>query len=126
MASSGNSKTATIGLWALKALVALAFVAFGMFKLSGQPMMVEEFGKIGLGQGFRYITGGLEVLGAIALLVPATSRFGAPVLLGVSLGACVTQATILHQDVIHTLVLIAVTGFLTWLAWRPRGGLAAA
>ena len=31
--------------------------------------MVEMFDKIGLGQWFRYLTGGLEVTGAILLLV---------------------------------------------------------
>jgi uncharacterized membrane protein YphA (DoxX/SURF4 family) len=120
MTSAKNSRLRIIGLWALKTLVALAFIAFGMFKLSGQPMMVEEFGKLGLGQVFRYLTGTVEVLGAVALLVPATSRFGAVALLGVSVGACVAQASILHQDVVHTVILIATTGFLAWLGWRPR------
>lgn len=32
--------------------------------------MVELFNEIGLGQWFRYLTGGLEVVGAVALLIP--------------------------------------------------------
>ena len=36
----------------------------------GFPMLVEEFDKIGLGQGFRYVTGVVEIIGAIAILAP--------------------------------------------------------
>ncbi len=120
MASPNPSKIGSIAHWALKGLVALAFLTFATFKLSGQPMMVQEFGVLGLGQGFRYVTGLTEVAGAILLLVPMTSRFGALVLLCVSVGACIAQATRLHGDVIHTIVLIAITGLLSWMAWRSR------
>jgi uncharacterized membrane protein len=34
--------------------------------------MVGLFDAIGIGQWFRYLTGGLEVLGAVALLVPGS------------------------------------------------------
>jgi hypothetical protein len=34
------------------------------------------FDKIGLGQWFRYVTGSLEVVGALLLLVPRTSAIG--------------------------------------------------
>jgi hypothetical protein len=44
-------------LWAAKALVAPAFAAAACLKLSGNAKMVTEFGTIGLGQGFRYLTG---------------------------------------------------------------------
>jgi hypothetical protein len=37
-------------------------------KLSGQDMMVQEFDVIGLGQWLRYLTGILELAGAITLL----------------------------------------------------------
>ena len=38
-----------IGLWIVKALVALAFLAAAGLKLSGSPKMVAEFGELGLG-----------------------------------------------------------------------------
>ena len=43
----------------------------GFFKLSGDPRMVGLFDAIGVGQWFRYVTGSLEVLGAILLLIHA-------------------------------------------------------
>jgi uncharacterized membrane protein YphA (DoxX/SURF4 family) len=119
MIVSSGSKVWSIGLWALKIVVGLAFIAFASFKLTGAPMMVREFDQIGLGQGFRYLTGLLEVAGAVLLIVPSTTRFGSPTLLAVSVGALITQAAILHGDVVHTIVLIVITGFLSWLAWRP-------
>ena len=121
MASSTGLNARSIGFWAFKALIAALFALFGAFKLMGMPMLVHEFDVIGLGQGFRVLTGGIEVGGAVLLLVPATWRYAAGILLCVSIGACIAQATRLHGDVIHTLVLIAATGLLTWLAWRPRG-----
>jgi uncharacterized membrane protein YphA (DoxX/SURF4 family) len=119
MAAADSSKTKTIGLWALKVIVALPFIAFGAFKLMGMPMLVHEFDLIGLGQGFRIVTGLIEIGGAALVLAPPSSRFGALALLCVSIGAFFAQIIRLHGDVIHTLVLIALTGALAWLTWRP-------
>jgi uncharacterized membrane protein YphA (DoxX/SURF4 family) len=119
MASKDESKAKYYGFWAYKAIIALAFLFFGTLKLISAPMLVQEFNVIGLGQGFRYFTGLVEVGGAILLIYPKTFRYGAPLLLAVSIGAFVAQATRLHEDVIHTLVLIAATGFLVWTAWKP-------
>ena len=63
-------------LWLVRGLLALAFVAAGGAKLYGVPMLVEEFQHIGLGQWFRYATGGLEIMGAILLLVPRKAALG--------------------------------------------------
>jgi len=120
MFSSTISRLPTIGLWAFKILIALAFLTFGAFKLSGAPMMVQEFDKIGLGQWFRYFTGICEVGGAAMVLIPKTWRVGTLVVLGVSFGAFLTQAFVLHGDVVHTVVLIVLTGLMAWLAWKPK------
>jgi DoxX-like family len=63
-----------IGLWVVKALLAAAFLGAGGAKLYGVPMMVQIFEQIGLGQWFRYLTGSLEVLGGIAVVLPAHRR----------------------------------------------------
>lgn len=49
-----SSKAKNIALWSLQVLIAAAFLMAGFAKLSGQPMMVEMFEKIGVGQWFRY------------------------------------------------------------------------
>ena len=53
-------------LWVLKVLVGLAFIGAGGSQLAGAPAMAI-FWKIGLGQGFRILTGLLTVVGAIGL-----------------------------------------------------------
>ncbi len=115
------SRTTTIAIWVLRVLIAALFLYAGAMKLTGDPMMVEEFGTIGLGQWFRYLTGILEVAGSIALLTPATSVYGAVLLLMVDAGACVAQVTTLHKDWIHTVVIGAVIGAAIYL---QRGKLA--
>jgi uncharacterized membrane protein YphA (DoxX/SURF4 family) len=105
----------TILLWVLRILIAALFLFAAYAKLSGQPMMVEEFGKVGLGQWFRYFTGAMEVVGALLLLVPRSSPLGAVVLLLVDVGAFVAQLAILHGDVIHTIVIGAVLVALIYL-----------
>jgi len=107
-----------IGLWALKALLALAFLGAAYLKLSGNPKMVAEFGEIGLGQAFRYLTGGIEGAGAMLLLWPRTAFLGALVLLGISGGALLAQLIVLHHDLVHVFVLGGLVILAGWLE-RP-------
>ena len=104
-----------IGLWALRIAVAGLFLFAGVIKLTGQPMMVQEFETVGLGQWFRYATGVLEVIGAVMVLVPKVSALGGCLLLLVDVGAFVAQVTVLHKDWIHTIVIGIVIGFLIYL-----------
>ncbi|MEQ7873300.1 DoxX family protein [Sphingomonas sp. ASV193] len=114
--STGKS----IAIWVLRLFLGLAFLAAAAMKLSGQPMMVAEFDKVGLGQGFRYLTGLLELAGGIAILVPRSSTLGALTLLLVDVGAFVAQLLVLHGDVIHTLVIAALLVVL--IALQRRSG----
>ena len=88
-------------------------------KLSGQPMMVEEFGKIGFGQSFRYLTGVIELVSVGLLLWPRTAFAGALGLCGICAGAFVAQIGPLHGDLIHVFVLGGLSGLAAWLS-RPN------
>ena len=68
------SKAKNISLWALQILTATAFLLAGFAQFSDQPMMVETFEKVGIGQWFRFVTGGIEVASAILLLIPRLTR----------------------------------------------------
>lgn len=107
-----RSKAATVTLWVLRVLVA---AAASFMKLSGQPMMVAEFDHVGLGQWFRYFTGLLELVGGIAVLIPAVSVYGALVLLVVDIGAFVALVTVLHMDWIHAVVIGLILGIVIYL-----------
>ncbi len=116
---------AAVLVWVLKGLLALTFLAAAAAKLSSQPMMVAEFDKIGLGQGFRYLTGATELTGSVLLLWPRTAFFGALVLLGVCSGAFLARIWLLHGDLIHVVVLGSLLLLAAWLsrpAWLARAG----
>ena len=115
MTSTAAPLWKTITLWVLRLLIAALFLFAAYAKLTGDKMMVEEFGTVGLGQWFRYFTGAMEVVGSLLLLVPRVSAFGALVLLAVDAGAFVAQLAILHGDWIHTVVIGLVLLVLLWL-----------
>jgi len=75
----------------LAVLLALVFVAVGAAKLAGAQAMVAIFEKVGIGQWFRFLTGTLEVVGGIGVLIPSL-RFPAAILLCfIMLGAIGSQ-----------------------------------
>ena len=108
-------------LWVVKGLLALAFVAAGSAKLYGVPMLVEEFQHIGLGQWFRYFTGGLEILGAVLLLVPRQALFGALLLICIMIGATITHLFVIGGSPLPAIVLLALNAVV---AYAERGQIA--
>jgi putative oxidoreductase len=121
LASRGRPKA--IGFWVLKILFGLAFIAAGCAKIYGPPAMVAEFDAVGLGQWFRYFTGALELIGAILLLTPRTTAFGALLLAGICGGAFFAQFFALHGDIVHTIVMAII---LLAIAWTRRDQILAA
>ena len=101
--------------WLLSAMLALIFVLAGGMKLMSQPNMVREFVQVGLGQWFRYFTGILEVAGAIAILIPPASRWGAVALASVMSGAIVAHFTVLHSPPFLPAVLLVLVFAAAWL-----------
>jgi putative oxidoreductase len=101
--------------WILSVLLALIFLSVGSMKLMSRPAMVQEFAQVGLGQWFRYFTGLLEVAGAICLLVPQLSRWGAVVLAAVMSGAVVAHLTALHSPPTLPAILLVMVLAATWL-----------
>ena len=84
-----SGRGANVALWALQVLLAAAFLMVGALKLAGPEMMVKQFETLGLGQWFRYLTGALEVVAAVLLLVPRWSGLGALLIIPIMLGAAV-------------------------------------
>jgi len=107
----------TVVLWALQIAGAAMFLFSGTLKLTGAPMMVQLFAAIGLGQWFRYFTGGLEVISAVLLLVPSLARFGALALAVTMVGAILTHVFIVGGSPAVPIALLVAT---TTIAWARR------
>ena len=112
--SASTGKIINVGLWILQIAAAGMFLMVGFFKLSGDPRMVALFDAIGLGQWFRYVTGSLEVLGALLLLIPRLSGLGALLLMGVMLGAVPTHLFVVGGSPLPAIILLIVTGVTAW------------
>jgi uncharacterized membrane protein YphA (DoxX/SURF4 family) len=115
----------SIAFLVLKLLLALLFLAAAAAKICGVGMMVAEFNLVGLGQWFRYFTALVEITGAVLLLWPGRSAYGALVLAGVCAGAFLAQVFAIHMGFVHTIVLGGICLAIAWvrraqLPWLPR------
>jgi putative oxidoreductase len=121
---SGNIAAATrcaatgrpldILLWCVQAFLALVFVSASWAKLMGKPEMVALFTAVGFGQWFRYVTGILELTGAVLIMVPKTRRIGSALLATIMLGALTAHLFILHVPPTTPGVLFLMSGFVVW------------
>jgi len=108
-------KGRSIASWALRALLGAVFLAAGGAKIAGLPMMVEIFDQIGLGQGFRYVTGFVEVVGAIGLFVPGMTLVAALWLGATMAGGILTHLLVLPTSPVPAIVLFGLCAVLAWL-----------
>src|SRR5437016_3216046 len=113
-ASGSTGKIANVVLWVLQIAAAGMFLMVGFLKLSGNAQLVGLFQAIGPGQWFRYLTGGLEVAGAILLLIPRTSGLAALLLAAVMVGAIITHVFIVGGRPVPAIILLVVTGVVAW------------
>jgi uncharacterized membrane protein YphA (DoxX/SURF4 family) len=102
--------------WTLSILLAFAFFGAGLGKLTAQPMMVQEFALFGYPPWFMYVTGGLELLAMVLVLIPRTAAIGAGVVTCIMIGAVYSHLT--HGQWLMSvgpLVLLVMAVVLGWL-----------
>ena len=85
------SKGKTVGLWILTALLAFAFLGAGASKLAGGQQYAESFVRWGFPLWFMYLTGAIELVAALMLLVPRTATLGACLYVSTMLGSVMTH-----------------------------------
>jgi uncharacterized membrane protein YphA (DoxX/SURF4 family) len=76
--------------------------------------MVVLFEAIGIGQWFRYVTGLIEVVSAVGLLVPALAPFGALLLASTMVGAIATHLFIVGGSPALPGVLLLGLSVVVW------------
>jgi uncharacterized membrane protein YphA (DoxX/SURF4 family) len=102
--------------WVIAALLALAFVAAGLAKLTAQPMMVTEFHLFDFPLAFMYLIGSFELIAAALVLWPRVSTVGAGIITVIMLGALFEHFT--HGQAPMTppvFILLALALTLGWL-----------
>jgi uncharacterized membrane protein YphA (DoxX/SURF4 family) len=117
-----SGRARNVALWTLQILLGLFMaVASGAPKLFGEATAVAMFDQIGLGDGFRYLVGALEIAGGLGLLVPRLAHLAALGLALVMVGAIVACLTVLAAGAltITPLILLALFALIAWARW-PR------
>jgi len=109
-----SARATNVALWVIQVLAAGMFLLAGTSKLAGAPAMVALFEAIGVGQWFRFVTGSLEIAGAVALLVPTLSGAGALLLVGVMTGAVATHLFVVGGNPTPALVLLIGTAIVAY------------
>ena len=115
--SAATGRPLNIVLWCVQSLLALVFVGASSAKLLGNPEMIALFTAVGIGQWFRYVTGILELTGAVLMVVPRTRSVGAMLLATIMLGAIAAHLFILHVPPTAPVVLFFLSGLIVWGRW---------
>ncbi|MBT2397737.1 DoxX family protein [Streptomyces sp. ISL-100] len=114
-----TSRAVRITVRVLQILLAVLFaVPSASPKLIGHSSAAEGFDKIGFGDWFMYLVGGLELAGAIALLIPVLSGVAALALGALMVGAFVTQLMVFDGQNAATPLIVLVP--LMVIAWNRR------
>lgn len=121
-ATTTDRRTAVnVTLWAVQILLAaFLLIASAAPKFAGQRDAVETFNQIGWGQWFRYFTGTCEAAGAIGLLIPRLATPAAIGLIGLMIGAVLTQLLVLAPA--WALLPAAYGVLFAIIAWYRRDG----
>lgn len=122
-----RGRAVNITLWVAQVLLAVFFIVASAPKLLGEPTTVASFNTIGLGQWFRYLTGVCELAGGIGLLIPRLSGLAALGLVGLMVGATLTNLFLLPgmaPAAIVTVLLGVVFGLIAWGRWPQTKALA--
>ena len=81
----------TVVVWILSVLMMLAMLAVGGGKLASVDPWPRYFAEWGYPDWFRVVTGVVQLVGAVSLLVPRIAAYGAGLLVAVMLGAVITE-----------------------------------
>ena len=104
----------TIYAWILQVILALMFIIAGSGKIFGSKMHIENFKTWGYPQWFRIVTGIIELVGAILLILgywnETAPLIGAAIFVAVGIGGVMTH--IRMKDTLKDTAMILVLGIL--------------
>nr|WSY51202.1 DoxX family protein [Streptomyces sp. NBC_00886] len=97
----------------IQVLLVPFYLAAGSAKLVGAEQMIEFFDQIGAGHRLRYLTGTVEVISALGLLVPRLTGLAALGLTGLMTGAVITNL-VAGTPSLLAVVLLPLVAVLAW------------
>ncbi|MFF3688589.1 DoxX family protein [Streptomyces sp. NPDC002187] len=107
--ATGPGRRTDLAVRALQIVLALFFaVASAAPKLVAHSSATESFDRIGYGDWYMYLVGALELAGAIALVIPVLSGLSALALMGLMVGAFLTQVVVFDGQYAVTPVVFFV------------------
>jgi putative oxidoreductase len=109
-----HRRVALVALWLTQIGLAAMFLFVGGLKLTGAPQLVALFDAIGIGQWLRYVTGSIEVVSAMALVVPGWAAFGALLLIPTMVGAVFTHLFFVGGSAAPATVLLIGSLAIAW------------
>ena len=115
---AARKRIRTIASWILQILLAAGFVSIGIGKFLA-PFWAKAFVRWGYPEGSHAVIGVVEVLGAVALLVPRLTSYAGLMLGTVMVGAMATHA-MAGESVFRPAPHLTLLMILTWLRWGSR------
>jgi putative oxidoreductase len=103
-----------MALRGLEFVMGALFLYLGGAKLLGAPAAVRLFRDIGWGQWFRYVTGVVEVSGALLLLIPALAGASALLLMSVMVVATGIELFVLHRPPAAAMACLCAHTVIAW------------
>jgi uncharacterized membrane protein YphA (DoxX/SURF4 family) len=119
---AAKSSAASDLAWAFQILAATQFFLTGLDKLADAPVMVQLFATVGFGQWLRYLTGIIEVVGAVLLLVPRGAVIGAALLALTMIGALIAHFTVLPFPPVKPIILLVMVAVVFWVRRQDPSG----
>ncbi len=96
-------------------LLSFMFIFAGGTKILGSEMHIANFSRWGLPIWFMYLTGAIELLSVVLLIIPYTRFYGASLLVGTMLGAILTHTISLEYSMLGVpMLLFGLSSFIAW------------
>lgn len=111
---STDHRRANIGLWVLQVVTAVAILGAGLSTITGATQAMAAFDALGAGDWFRYLTGVLQVAGALGLLIPRLAGLAALALAGLWLVAIATHLFVIGGNPAAAVVFFVLTAGIAW------------
>ena len=103
--------------WLLQLALAFTFFRAGYAKMVSDPLMVQIFNLIGFGQWFRYVSGVVELPGAVLILLPRISVLGGLWLMATMFVAILINLVVTHTSPLFPAILFAIATIVVALRY---------